>query len=263
MKGGVGKTTLAVNVGYTLSKLFNKNVLLIDIDPQMNATQYVFNDDQVKDIMNDDRKSIYGILKEKPNLPTVTASSQEDDAVSTIFQIREKFDIIPSHLNVMTVNLNDNPFELLRYIEKNKLKEKYDLIIIDSPPTISPYTKISLLASDAYIVPMKTDSLSLFGLPLLESYISRIKEQFDKELEFVGIVLTMVVPEHLVYKSIKPKIKAHWENKLFEQELNQRIEVVTALATEGTIPYIIELGNDGLKDQMVAITQEIMQRLRI
>ena len=56
MKGGVGKTTLAVNIGYTLSKIFNKKVILIDMDPQMNATQYTLKDDQIEEIMKDPKK---------------------------------------------------------------------------------------------------------------------------------------------------------------------------------------------------------------
>jgi chromosome partitioning protein len=267
MKGGVGKTTLAVNVGYTLSKEFDKKVLLIDVDPQMNATQYTLNEDQTLDIMNNPEKSIYGILKEKPLIPPLVKDVETpESSIESIIPIADNFDIIPSHLSIMSLDLNNNPFTLLRFVDK--LRDSYDVIIIDSPPTISAYTKISLLASDAYVVPMKTEALSLLGLPLLQNHIENLKEQFDQELLFLGIVLTMVNPEYRVYTDIKDKISQNpeWKEKLFDSELKQRTLVTRALSPESrsrNLPYIIELDNSELYQQMIGITEEFMQRLRL
>lgn len=269
MKGGVGKTTLSVNVGYTLSQRFGKKVLLIDVDPQMNATEYTLNEGQVFDIMENPKKSVYGVLGEEPQMPSIISDYvHKEENLCEIFEITDNFHIIPSHLNIMSLNLNDSPFKLSQFIRENELKNVYDVIIIDSPPTISAYTRISLLASDAYIVPMKPDFLSLFGLPLLEGYIARLRRQFDYDLNFAGIILTMVVPEWRIYESIKKKITANpaWNEKLFSAELKNRTAVQQALSQEHKdrkSPYIIELGDSVIESQMIDVTEEFMQRLRL
>ena len=269
MKGGVGKTTLSVNVGYTLATRFGKRVLLIDVDPQMNATQYTLNEAQVIDIMEHPKKSIYGVLVEEPNIPLLKSEPEpEDTELCEIFEIAHNFHIIPSHLNIMSLNLNESPFKLLQFIKDNNLRDIYDIIIIDSPPTISAYTKISLLASDAYIVPMKPDFLSLFGLPLLEGYTNKLRKQFDHNLDFIGIILTMVVPEWRIYDSIKQRLENNpsWNEKLFLSELKNRTAIQNALSQEykdSKLPYIIELGDNIVESQMINVTQEFMQRLRL
>ena len=268
MKGGVGKTTLAVNVGYTLSKEFNKSVLLIDVDPQMNATQYTLESSQIIEIMENPRKTIYGILSDESQLPSVVSrNQQETSGVDPVFSISEDFDIIPSHLYMMTINLNESPFRLNQHINEH-YRSKYDVILLDSPPTISAYTKISLLSSDYYIVPMKPDFLSLFGLPLLQNYIDRLKKEFEKDTELLGIILTMVRPDWKIYGEIKKKLeeRPEWKNKLFESELKYRIKIAKALSPEERdkhSQYIIDLGDDELKDQMIEITKEVISKGRL
>ena len=170
MKGGVGKTTLAVNVAYTLAKIEKKKVLVIDMDPQMNATQYTLNESQMDEILKDRNKSVYGCLSPEYQSNSVLNGGTVDKIEKWIFNVDNTFDIIPSSLHIMTLNLSASPYKLRQYIQEN-LDEKYDVIIIDCPPTISEYTKVSLLASDMYLVPMKADPLSVFGLPILENYV--------------------------------------------------------------------------------------------
>jgi chromosome partitioning protein len=269
MKGGVGKTTLAVNIAYTLSKQFGKRVLLIDVDPQMNTSQYTLNAGQVKEIMMDPKRTLCGILSEEFGVPGITSSLQKSPAVSdVIFKISEKFYIIPSHLAMMGLDLDKRIFRLKNYIKENNLKNDYDIIILDLPPTISVYTNIALLASDLYLVPMKTDFLSLFGLPLLENYILRLQKEYDHPLDLLGIVLTMVRPELKIYKDVKSKLLENrvWSDKIFKGELKYRTEIEKSLSPEEKdtfSPFIIELGKEELRSQMINITTEFMQRMRL
>ncbi|MEV5036746.1 ParA family protein [Peribacillus frigoritolerans] len=267
MKGGVGKTTLAVNVGYTLSKHFNKKVILIDVDPQMNATQYTLTAEQVKEIIENPKNTLYGILQDKLELAPITEKNPQQNDQKYIYEISNNFDIIPSHLNIMNINLDNSPFRLLNYI-KEVLKHEYDVIIIDSPPTISSYTKISLLASDMYLVPMKTDYLSLFGLPLLENYIDLLKREFSLTLDLLGITLTMVNPEFSIYTNVKKRLhqKREWSSKIFDTELPNKTIVAKALSPENeNSKFIYDLKGDGadLKDKIVGISQEFIQKGRI
>lgn len=268
MKGGVGKTTLSVNIGYTLAKEFGKRVLLIDADPQMNATQYTLHEDLVYQILDDPNKSIFGILDNRTPLPGVLHRDERgSQKFNGIFQITNKFHVIPSNIRLMELNLALSPFKLRKYIKDN-VNSSYDIIIIDSPPTISSYTNIALLASQYYIVPMTTDYLSLVGLPILEAYISNLKQEFAIDLTAIGIILNKVDTQLKMYQDVKQKIlaKTEWRQILFNNELLERTMIGRAFLQEkinANQQYIIELNNDELKQNIIRITQEFMQKGRI
>lgn len=265
MKGGVGKTTLAVNVAYTLAKIERKKVLIIDMDPQMNATQYTLSEEQVEEIIENRNKSVYGFLSAEYQ----TNTTQKDYIKSQveqnwIFRVENTFDIIPSSLDIMKLNLGDTPFKLRQYIT-SQIGNNYDIIIIDCPPTISAYTKVALLASDMYLVPMKADSLSVFGLPMLENYIDNtIAGEFQHNISFIGIVLNMVNSSRKLYKKNKPIIKNKWKTKLFTNELSQREEIVKGLDSGlSDYKYIIDMSDSEIVNQMKNITKEILQKGRV
>ena len=109
MKGGVGKTTLAVNVAYTLSKIEGKKVLLIDMDPQMNATQYTLTESQMNEILEDRNKSVYGCLSPDYQANSVLDGYEQRKEEKWIFNVENTFDIIPSSLDIMTLNLAYSP----------------------------------------------------------------------------------------------------------------------------------------------------------
>lgn len=268
MKGGVGKTTLAVNIGYTLAKKYRKRVLLIDVDPQMNATQYILNASQVIDIYDNPRKTIYGILETGSPLPTVMASENpgNSDQFEGLYKIADNFTFIPSHLKMMELNLFEHPNRMNNYI-KNHLNNHFDLIILDCPPTISSYTKIALMASNYYVVPMMTDYLSLMGLPLLETYIGELRDEFELDLSFLGIILNKVHPNYRIYGDIKTKIieRPEWRSKLFSSELKETTNIAKALTQDDinqNSQFIFDINDQDINAQIVTITEEFMQKGR-
>ena len=122
MKGGVGKTTLAVNVADILVKDYRKKVLIIDMDPQMNATQYSLPDKQVDSILRDKSKSSYAFLSPEYNTNSVLEEIKPIDLKKFLFKIEGSFDIIPSSLDIMNVNLSAAPFKLNQFMEDNLKK---------------------------------------------------------------------------------------------------------------------------------------------
>jgi len=206
MKGGVGKTTLAVNVAYGLASVHKKKVLIVDADPQFNATQYLLDDDIYLQHINDQKK---GTIREifVPRRPvavnTVVGVARHTNKARMTLRActcnifdggsgRGKLDLIPSTLGLMDI-------ETSKRLTENKLstylKEKaegYDYVLIDCPPTISIFTQAAILASDKYLVPIKPDPLSVIGLPLLERWLDEYTEDAGKEIESVGLVFTLV-----------------------------------------------------------------------
>ncbi len=189
MKGGVGKTTLAVNVAYALAYFHQKNVLLVDSDPQFNATQSLMSDRAYMAHLNDASKGTLrdiflprrpgavntvtgaarGINKAKMSLASCTCPIYSPGAN------RGKLDLLPSALHLIEIDTSRRGTE--RKL-KAYLREKatgYDYVIIDCPPTISIFTMAAILASDKYLVPIKPDPLSIVGLPLLERGLRNLR----------------------------------------------------------------------------------------
>lgn len=261
MKGGVGKTTLSVNISYTLAKKYGKKILLIDMDPQMNSSQYCLEPNDIGNILENPRKSVYGIFE--PELPSLSNNQQDKKIETERFKVIDNFDIISSHLHLMIASVNDSPLKLKNYI--NSIQSEYDLIIIDAPPTISGYTKASLLASTHYIVPMRIDFLSLFGLPLLQTYITDLTEEYASHIDFTGIILTQKHTTHTkIYNSLIEKINENslWQTKLFQNEMTYKTIIANSITNEKSNKFILDLGGE-VSNEIDNITIELMRKIRL
>jgi len=113
-----------------------------------------------------------------------------------------------------------------------------------------------------YLVPIKADPLSMFGLPILNNYVDEIiKKDFGHDIKFLGIVLNMVIPNRLLYKRNKEIIIEEWPAKLFLNELRQYEEITKAIENEDPEQrYIINLNNDDIVQQMKNITRQLCQK---
>lgn len=196
MKGGVGKTTLCIGMGEYLANNFDKKILFIDLDPQFNATQSLMNEfDLEEQYLNDfsvNNKTIKKIfeaptkISEKPKLP-----NKEE----VIIKLSDKIDIIAGTIDIIFEDNSKDGAKAKRvkkFINENNLKNTYDFILIDCPPTISIYTDAALIASDFYLVPNRIDRYSILGIRLLKQVIDRISYEEELQIKSLGIVYTML-----------------------------------------------------------------------
>ncbi|KEI87529.1 hypothetical protein N492_11190 [Clostridium botulinum B2 267] len=232
MKGGVGKTTLTINVGKKLEEIGN-NVLIIDMDPQFNATQsLLLHRTQIKEIsgsevtdeklLDQEEKSAEYYKKLSDNKETVlqifgdTNITSANKNPSLIKQIEKNLYLIPGDLNLSKEVSGDTVNKasaILDHLEKYNILNDFQYILIDCPPTWSILTHSSLIASDYYIVPSKVDFYSTIGISLLEDQINAkimndgLYKRIGRKLKFLGIIFTLVHKNIVSEQGRKRKIK--------------------------------------------------------
>lgn len=272
MKGGVGKTTLAVNVAYGLAYFHEKQVLIVDADPQFNATQYLLEDNRYLKHIKDGKGTLSDVFvpRRPGRLDTVSGRAKKtnkekmslDEAKLNIFnggEGRGKLDLIPSTLQLMEIETSRRGTEnnLRRFLTEKATG--YDYVIIDCPPTISIFTQAAILASDKYLVPIKPDPLSVIGLPLLERWLEDFTEDNGKNVESVGLVFTLVrepIPRRM--QAVMDELRTNRTDKVFETHLSQA-DCVARSVEEHQPVFLFKRHNKTAK-QIEAITQEFVDR---
>jgi chromosome partitioning protein len=248
MKGGVGKTTIATNVAYAISRFHDKKVLLIDNDPQFNATQYLIKQQDYIDFIEDnskcttldiyrDRPTYYPSVVRRRNQPIKPIEPNLNNCILTVYESRSKstrYDLLPSHLNLMEL---DSPALGTEQRLKNfilKIQDAYDFIFIDCPPTMSVFTLSGYLASDGYLIPIKPDYLSSMGIPLLERAIEKYIKSHGHKIDQIGIVFTMVkLNNHLMRETMSNIRKSG--RTCFDGYLRESIQVAKAVGCNQAI----------------------------
>lgn len=263
-KGGVGKTTTSVNIAYTLAKLQKKKVLLIDVDSQMNASYYLLNPNQLKSL----QKSKF--IEETTLLRLFTDGFQMDlHTNQMIHPIAERLDCIPSNSYLDDVIKEKDPLLLKDFLEHSGLKQSYDVIIIDCPPS-SIVNKLALLSSDGYLVPCLAEPMSINGIPNLLTDVHNLKKEYQVEIELIGVLLTMVSPHYHVYQEMKELIKQiknfDAERFLFQEELRKRTKISHAISPENKRKgkhFLLEIGEPLIFEEIKRITEEFSRKAMI
>jgi len=203
MKGGVGKTTLAVNIAGALAKLKHLKVLLIDLDPQYNATQYLVDLSLHPEYVDGKEPTVLDVMGGATDVPSVVnglkmskkSKIHISEVARRLYQQYEgdaMLDLIPATLHLINLEMAPRGYEHKLQNFVSRVKGVYDYIFIDCPPTFSVFLLSGFLASDYYLVPLKPDPLSTLGIPLLEKVISAYSDLYTKEIEPLGVVFTMV-----------------------------------------------------------------------
>ncbi len=212
-KGGVGKTTSAVNVAASLGVLGYK-VLLIDLDPQGNATSGVgISKRALKATIND---VLVGEMPAKEAIRTTEYAN---------------LDIIPANIALAGAEYNlyqDGGNEKIMKNALSEVRDKYDYIIIDCPPSLSMLTVNSMVASDGVIIPMQCEFYALEGLSQLTVTINKIKANFNPALNIVGILITMYNSRLLLSMQVINELNKHYSDRLFETKISRGVKVSEA-----------------------------------
>ncbi len=208
MKGGVGKTTSVVEISTLLVKEHNKKVLIIDIDPQTNATfSFVKYDDWHKNIKDN---TIADVLGMNQNMSSRNKEYDINKAVIKNVGNIDNLDLISSHLELTFLDLDlsaRSGRERILAKQIRKLETDYDYIIIDCPPNLTLAPQNALVASDYIITPIIPDFYSFLGLPLLSNRVEKLKEELDINVSFLGAIFTRVESGTNLHNEYMPKIR--------------------------------------------------------
>ena len=221
-KGGTGKTNVAINLGAYLCN-FNKKILLIDLDPQANATSGLG--------VDKDKHGIYEVLSEQVPID------------SSIVEVRPNFLLIPANenlagANIEMVNLENREFVLSNIIKNflntNKGRE-IDFVFVDTAPSLGLTTLNSLVAANSVLIPVQTEYYALEGLGQLLQTINLIKQNLHPNLDVLGAVLTMYDKRSRLSAEIWQELYKHFPHKIFRTVIPRNVSLAEAPSYGKTI----------------------------
>ena len=209
-KGGVGKTTTCVNLASYIADM-GKKVLLIDMDPQGNACSSVGVE------IEKGQKSVYEVL---------LGEIQISEAVYP--SVLKKLDVIPSNVDLAAAEVDlvylDNREKILKEA-LTSLKDAYDYIFIDCPPSLGLLTVNALTATDSIIIPIQCEYLALVGLGQLMNTVRLIKKHLNPNIEIEGVLLTMKINRSNLVNQVSEEIKRYFDSKVYETVIPRNIRL--------------------------------------
>ena len=194
MKGGVGKSTLAVQLAWHYAAYPNwlKRVLVVDTDPQFNASQYLLGVAKYRQVLEEGKPTIWNLFRPPPDSPDAL---QTKDAIVKVVRMKNGglIDIIPSQPELATALKEQQNKEGALARPIREIEDGYDVVLIDRPPTESLFTSSAYLASDHALIPVRPEFLSTIGLPLIKGSLDRFHaEHPDHNIKLAGVVFNAI-----------------------------------------------------------------------
>lgn len=212
-KGGVGKTTTAINLSATLAEMEQK-ILVIDIDPQGNTSSGLgVEKDEVEN-------TIYELLLGETSIEECLQK-----------EIIENLDIISSNINLAAAEIELTGFEEKEYILKkalDQIRDRYDFIIIDCPPSLNTLTINAMCAANTVLVPIQCEYYALEGLSQLMNTVNLVKDRLNPELEIEGVVFTMYDARTNLSLQVVENVKNNLDQKIYKTIIPRNVRLAEA-----------------------------------
>ncbi len=226
-KGGVGKTTTVVNLAAALASL-DRKILVVDLDPQANLT-FSFGVSKVEE-------SIYDALKGKVEIP--------------ILELRRNLYLVPSSLDLAGAEMELNSEAGREYILKEILdpvKDDYDYVLIDCPPSLGLLTINAFTAADEVIIPIQAHFLAIKGLTKILEVISKVQRRLNPDVQITGVIITLYDKRKILHRDIEETIKTYFQDKVYNSKIRENISLAEAPA-QGTDIFNYSSGSKGAED---------------
>ena len=242
-KGGVGKTTSAINLAASLAAI-EHSTLIIDIDPQSNTTSGL--GIESKTVEN----SIYEVMVDGVKMSETICKTE-----------LEYLKLVPSHINLVgaeieMVDRNQREKILLNAVEE--VKDNYDFIIIDCPPSLGLLTINSLTSSDSVLIPVQCEYFALEGLGQLLNTIKIVRQHMNPDLEIEGVLLTMYDTRTRLSNQVADEVKRYFDDRVFSSVISRNVRLAEA-PSFGKPAILYDASSVGAKNYL-SLAREIIQQ---
>lgn len=268
MKGGVGKTTTALNVADYLARVEQKRVVVLDVDPQFNATQCLFTPDEYVSLLKRGADTILNVFDTHiaPLASVVTgASAPEPKELADIQLIKTGLIwTLPGNIELYRLEMvagEGREWSLKRFIDAAIAPQGFDYVIIDTPPTPSIWMTSALIASDYYVIPVRPDPLSLIGIDLLHSIIERRRKTYALAISGLGVLFTMIErPDSVIFANARNNLAGneYWKGKVFKAYLPKRAHLAQSQIDQ---PFVMLTDDFDLRSNLRGLVTEMLGKI--